>query len=258
MTDDKERVRLLDRIRTEQIRRGERSPFEIRDVDNNPDYADYYTLRGFGAQAVRGYDEIIEREAATHGVDADLVRSIMFAENSQGGLYGYLADAIGVSSSVLPMNIQKRWFEVLGMPVESIHDPESNIRAGVKVLKEIQDRVEDPTPEKIATLWHSLGSTETSDFGERVDEIMRNQEWVHRVEGYDELTPAQQRQYNWTGRVTGDDTDTITQPSSGLRNNIVAGEFSGMTRAQRIALEPIKDFDTLINTTAADFGRIQW
>jgi hypothetical protein len=31
-----------------------------------------------------------------------------------------------------------------------------------------------------------------------------------------------------------------------------------MTRAQRIALEPIKDFDTLINTTAADFGRIQW
>jgi hypothetical protein len=242
MTDDKERVRLLDRIRTEQIRRGERSPFEIRDVDNNPDYADYYTLRGFGAQAVRGYDEIIEREAATHGVDADLVRSIMFAENSQGGLYGYLADAIGVSSSVLPMNIQKRWFEVLGMPVESIHDPESNIRAGVKVLKEIQDRVEDPTPEKIATLWHSLGSTETSDFGERVDEIMRNQEWVTGVDVPD--FEAQKRE------------EIMRSSASTNTNNIVAGEFSGMTRAQRIALEPIKDFDTLINTTAADFGRM--
>jgi hypothetical protein len=84
-------------------------------------------------------------------------------------------------------------------------------------------------------------------------EFKRSQE---EQEFYDELTPAQQRQYNRTGRVIGDDTDTITQPSSGLRNNIVAGEFSGMTRAQRIALEPIKDFDTLINTTVADFGRM--
>jgi hypothetical protein len=50
--------------------------------------------------------------------------------------------------------------------------------------------------------------------------------------------------------------DDAFTPSSGLHNNIVAGEFSGMTRAQRIALEPIKDFDTLINTTAADFGRM--
>lgn len=131
-----------------------------------------------GRNAVREHDKsgIIEEEAARVGLDPDLIRAIMYQENARGW-YDVLLDPLGAATSILPMNIQPGYWGQLGIDEETARDPRTNIRAGAKLLRAIVDRLPDPTPAKVATIWNSLGRTEVSDFGARVGRTYLAKPW---------------------------------------------------------------------------------
>ncbi|MGH6881821.1 MAG: hypothetical protein ACREFM_12970, partial [Hypericibacter sp.] len=123
----------------------------------------------------------------------------MYVEVSQGGLYGYPAERVGWSDSILPMNVRRSlWGGLLnnGQPYsrqyveagrdrgivvdqtrDAFNDPRLNIRAGATLLRGIQDRLDDPSIRNVATLYSGLGEKHVTDYGERVDEVYRTKEW---------------------------------------------------------------------------------
>lgn len=130
-----------------------------------------------GLFAVLRYRDIIEREAALQGVDAELVKAIVYMENAHDTTGQRLADLFRWSTSVLPMNIQpETWAGLSDEPID-FHDPEMNIRAGVTLIRRIVRRVDDPTPAKIASIWNFTGRELVSDFGARAQAVYENPKW---------------------------------------------------------------------------------
>ena len=79
----------------------------------------------------------------------------------------HLADLAGLSSSVRPMNIQgKTWSNINDRQFDP-YDPEQNIELGIQVIKQIQNSIHNPTPEKVGTVWNRTGAMEVNDFGAR-------------------------------------------------------------------------------------------
>lgn len=93
--------------------------FEIHeDQDSNPNdiremMIDAFVVDdGIAGQTVKEHNNSIERLSKKHGVDSDLVRAIMWAENARGDKYGWnrIADSLGLSDSQRPMNINGKIF----------------------------------------------------------------------------------------------------------------------------------------------------
>ena len=152
--------------------------FEIRDNPGaNKNYADSYADHDAGATAVATHGATIEIEAARQGVDADLVKAIMYVENAQGRSYGF-AETFGLASTILPMNINKYLWSGLGAEPEQFYDPQINVRMVVTLLSCIRDRIGDPTPGKIAAIWNFAGHEMVSDFGARVQDVYDRRLWL--------------------------------------------------------------------------------
>jgi soluble lytic murein transglycosylase-like protein len=181
----------------------ENSPalFSIEENSAASGTAPIYRAPFVGQLLVRKYDHEIEEAAARAGVDPDLLRAIMFVEESQGnyGGLGWLADALGRSSSILPMNVKpKLWSGLLndgvgysrryveaghdkGRVVDQgrnvLNDPRFNIRVGAILLKRIQERLADPGIRNVATLYNGLGKSTVSDYGAQVEKVYRDRSW---------------------------------------------------------------------------------
>ncbi len=154
-----------------------------------------------GATQVRQHDSLIKEEAERVGVDPDLLRAIMYMEVSQGA-YGYPAELLDWSDSILPMNVKRslwggllndgrpysrRYIEagrdkgvVIDQGQDVLDDPRLNIRTGATLLRRIRDRLQDPSIQNIATLYNGLSMENVTDYGKRVDEIYRTKEWNRR------------------------------------------------------------------------------
>jgi hypothetical protein len=79
---------------------------------------------------VKDYKTEIERVASQIGVEANLIRAIMYMETTRGGHYGTVAELIGISNSILPMNINVGfWGNAFGSSAE-LEIPLNNILAG--------------------------------------------------------------------------------------------------------------------------------
>ncbi len=145
----------------------------VFDVANNPeadarDPAYLPLVTETSRRTVLENTETIDRMAAEQGVDPELVKAIMYREQA-GGLVQEMADWTRQSGSILPMNINPEIWEGLGIDRETAYkDPEANIRAGITLVRRIQDRLDDPTPEKIATLYNGLMKEQVTDYGARV------------------------------------------------------------------------------------------
>jgi hypothetical protein len=80
-------------------------------IEDNPE-ADpgpgFWELSSLGKSSVDRYDDAIERAAKKRGVDPDLIRSVMWAENARGhyGGLNQVLDMIGSSRTKLPMKHQ--------------------------------------------------------------------------------------------------------------------------------------------------------
>ena len=69
------------------------------------------------------------------------------------------------------MNINPMlWAGMSGVPKTEFADPEKNIRAGVALIKAIQDRIPNPTPAKIGSIWQFTGREMVSDNGVKISE----------------------------------------------------------------------------------------
>lgn len=141
---------------------------------------DLRSFNQYGTQAVQKFDKPIMKYAEKYKIDPDLTRAVMYAENARGHKMGLnaLADRLGASESIMPMNIQKdRWASLVDKKPGDLYNSDVNIEASTKLLQRIHDRIDKPTPEKIGTLWNSLGREKTSEFGEYIGEIYKSRPW---------------------------------------------------------------------------------
>ena len=139
-------------------------------LDHSPSLGEYY---------VNKYSSQIEKYAKQYNLDPDIAKSILYSEASDYHRFGmdHIADLVGLSSSVRPMNIQgKTWGNFQGKQYD-VNDPEQNIELGVRVLKSIYDAVPDKDIAKIATLWNGTGLKEVNDYGARAKEYYKNKSW---------------------------------------------------------------------------------
>jgi soluble lytic murein transglycosylase-like protein len=141
---------------------------------------DLRTFEFAGKLAVQSYDKEIRKSAEKHNLDPDLIRAVMYAENARGNYMGgaYIADKAGISSSIMPMNIQNnRWSSLVNKRPDDLLDAQNNVEAGTVLLKRIKERVNKPTVEKISTLWNDIDNKYTNEFGEYVGDVYRRKPW---------------------------------------------------------------------------------
>lgn len=119
-------------------------------------------------------DMIIREEAKDAGVDADLVKAIIYVETTQGWYDRYYP----YNKSVRPMNIQSEYWKDLGYSREELETPRLNIRAGIDLIKRIQKQIPNASVSVIATLYNDLNAKYINDYGARVDVIMKGKPWV--------------------------------------------------------------------------------
>ena len=101
------------------------------------------------------YDDAIIRVSRETGVDADLIRSIMYVETTQGSYAGLgeVLDVLGLSKTILPMNIYSSLWSALG-DSKQLEQPLYNIHAAAKILKGIAANLRTPTisPNRISPI----------------------------------------------------------------------------------------------------------
>jgi len=134
----------------------------------------------FGNKVVWEHTKTIEKIAKKHGMDPDLVKSVMWTENARGHYLGInnLADRLGKSTSQAPMNINGEiWGGLFDKPGKKLNNTEDNIEAGVILLKRISDRIENPTPEKIGSIWNFTGRENINEIGKEIGNAYRTKPW---------------------------------------------------------------------------------
>jgi hypothetical protein len=127
---------------------------------------------------VKDYKTEIERVASQIGVEANLIRAIMYMETTRGGHYGTVAELIGISNSILPMNINVDfWGNTFGSSAE-LEIPLNNILAGAKLLKEIIRRLPaKASVAEVATMYNDLGARQVTDYGARAQTVYNSRIW---------------------------------------------------------------------------------
>lgn len=153
--------------------------FEMHDNPGATGNAPLWRKPEYGKSMVDQYGAFIDAEARRQGTDPDMIKAILYYENADGHKFGadVAADMLGLSRSQRPMSIRSDVWAGLGLPPDKARDPETNIRAAVTLVKRISDRLEDPSPEKIGTLWNSLSQEQISERGARIGRIYRDRSW---------------------------------------------------------------------------------
>jgi hypothetical protein len=109
-------------------------------------------------------------------VDPDLVMAILYMETT----HGWYDRIYPFRSSILPMNINFKYWRDLGVTKEILGCPYYNIEYGVMLISRIKERIENPTVEKIATIYNFLGAETVTDYGARVHSIYTKKPWIKK------------------------------------------------------------------------------
>lgn len=151
--------------------------FTVSDNPNAKGDAPMYESEMFSQ--VNTYSAIIDKVAAEKGIDADLIRAIMYMETTHG-YYDGLISWTGYNKSILPMNINVTyWGDTFGTRAELLK-PEPNIRAGAEMIYRIQANLPGGSIEKIATLYNNINAITVNDYGMRVKKIYDEQPWLSK------------------------------------------------------------------------------
>ncbi|WP_316975744.1 hypothetical protein [Shumkonia mesophila] len=175
-----------EKARIQNIIEDKPARFQIR---RNPEADGRWRLHEdpvLGSEAVMERDPIIREMAEKHGVDPDLIRAVMWAENARGNKGGVnaLADLVGKSNSPLPMNMNKETgAKLLGKQPEDLYDARNNIEAATIFLKRIRGRIDapNPTPAQIGSMWLFTGSEQTNDWGEFIQRVYDEKPWERKL-----------------------------------------------------------------------------
>ena len=121
-------------------------------------------------------EKYIGEMSKKYGVDADLIRAIIYIESTHG-YYDAPLDLAHVNSSIRPMNVNvKYWGGAFGWRNE-VADPRTNIEVGTQLLKAIINSMPGANIAKIATIYNNTDARKVSDYGARVSEIYKTKAW---------------------------------------------------------------------------------
>ncbi|MCF3628130.1 hypothetical protein RJ527_08645 [Thalassospiraceae bacterium LMO-SO8] len=166
--------------RTDAILNNASARFEVKENPNADDSDPWYAVPSVGKTAVLNFEPLLIAEARKQGVDPDLVKAIVYAENARGHYFGTakMLEGFQLAGTIFPMNIDPEKWSGLGIDKNSAYAPESNVKAGVTLIKRIFDRVPNPSPAKIASVWNYVGRENVNDFGAYVARIYREKPWT--------------------------------------------------------------------------------
>lgn len=152
-------------------------------VEDNPDADDTKPLIEIsGFSAVKEQSSNIDKAAQETGVDARLIRAIMYMETTHG-YYDFFPALINQNKSILPMNINTDyWGDTFGSRSD-LKEAYNNIKAGATILSRIKSNLATPDAiDKVATLYNNINAKKTSDYGARVKQIYDTQPWLEPSE----------------------------------------------------------------------------
>lgn len=171
----------LAKDREESLLRNTKAQFEIKENLDAVSDPPIYELPNLGTRAVKKNDHIIIEKAEQYKVDPDMLRALMWAENARGGYAGLgeLADKVGLSDTIMPMNVDKdRWGRLAGKKPSDMYNSEDNIETAAVLVKRIENRVRDATPEKVGSIWVFSGAENVSDYGSYIGRIYEDKPWL--------------------------------------------------------------------------------
>ncbi len=171
---------LTEAQRIQALKNGQQLNLYMQDSQNANYEWPWYTMNWLGKYYVDKHNNDIEKYAMQNNIDPDLVRAVMYNEGATGhkGVFNYLGDLIGASGSQMPMNIQgQTWGDFNGKHYDS-YIPQQNIELGTKVLKQMQNSLNNPTPDRIGTLWNETGANNINDVGARVKTAYETKPWL--------------------------------------------------------------------------------
>lgn len=102
-------------------------------------------------------------------VPLDLILSIAYIETTHGW-YDVVLEPFGKNKSILPMNINVIYWDML-FTREEVRDVHQNFLAAAFLLRRIIDRCDKYNIRKISSLYNSINFTKVQDYGARVEQI---------------------------------------------------------------------------------------
>lgn len=148
----------------------------VFDVGDNPEVAaapaPWYQISGF--EEVTKNKDTIEKMAKQYNMDPDFVKAVVYMEST----HGWYDRVDPYNKTIRPMNVHDTLWSQLGVTRDELEDPNLNIATGVHILASIRDRTQDPSAEKIATLYNQLGATKVNPYGKTVAYYMEHKPWL--------------------------------------------------------------------------------
>ena len=119
----------------------------------------------------------IDKVSKELGLDANLIRAIMYIETTHG-YYDAPLSLFGANKSILPMNVNVAyWGDTFGTR-KDLQKPYPNIRAGGMILQRIISNLPaDASISQIATLYNNINASSVSNYGARVQKIYEGKLW---------------------------------------------------------------------------------
>lgn len=125
-------------------------------------------------------DKIIDKNAQTNNIHHNrLIRAIIYLETT----HGYY-DAINpMNKSFRPMNVNydywKEWINKMGYTKEQVkNNKEINIKIGYALVIKILERIQNPTIEKVGSIYNVLGKEKISSYGKVLKYYYDNESWL--------------------------------------------------------------------------------
>ncbi len=137
--------------------------------------APFYELSA--ASEVDRHSALIETAATRTGVEARLIRAIMYMETTHG-YYDAPLSWVGQNKSILPMNVNAAYWGTTFGSRSDLEKPAENIMAGAEMLKRISANLPPgASVREIATLYNNINATTATDYGARVESIYKSEPW---------------------------------------------------------------------------------
>ncbi|MDY0884903.1 hypothetical protein ACFPL7_05740 [Dongia soli] len=164
-----------DAVRKAFILKGGGGHFVVKENPNASSETPWYALASYSD--VKKYQSQIDYAADKVGVDPRLIRAIMYVETTHG-YYDRFNPRPQTNKSILPMNVNvKYWDDHFGTR-EQLNDPLQNVLAGAKMIKAIVNNVpKDTSIAAIATLYNSHVARTVSSYGAQVAKAYETQPW---------------------------------------------------------------------------------
>lgn len=152
------------------------------DIADSPDTSAHYADHAdhdAAASAVHLHGRLIRDVAARYGLDADLVRAIMYVEVGESADVRARSHVVvnGLRGYLYPMTSPPGWKPERPFMPDAFISPRANIEASCSYLKNLASRIGEPTVARLATLYDDPYLSFVSRYGARVAQVYQSRAW---------------------------------------------------------------------------------